>query len=517
MKKFFVLLLASSILLLNVPVASAETINLLTNGSFESGAGGWSTDDGCGVEIWQVGTMATNGSRIAELNSCSQASYWQDVEVTPGSFINFSFDHRGRDSSNEVLQATIAPAANPAAMFASYIHTATRGIWTRGQLETYIPFGVNVIRVQVRAMSGGSQGNLIDNLVLTGVQSTAVKASITTDKDSYIAGDTVQATLHIQGANTISNGGIDTSSFVINYDTNRFSDEITYSSGVANQSVDVALRTQGPIKNLIVLASSNSNGTAGNIVAPEVDLVTINLTTKQNILSQDLGFYLSNIIILTSDTNKLSAQYITDGNKIIHVTSKLDQATQAVVVAEGSQSTIADLDYAQGLVVALVPGLEKDLLQTRLNWMSSQLHADPALSSDSLVVQGQELRGFNPNNVIYSSTLENNTSRNRNVRSVSIITANPNGAIGTGTIVNLEGFDGQTHSYTVIINGDLDGDGQVNLIDYATVKQYILGMEYITNPLVQRVADLNGDGIIDAADLIKIKKQIQGSYTISQN
>jgi hypothetical protein len=42
-------------------------------------------------------------------------------------------------------------------------------------------------------------------------------------------------------------------------------------------------------------------------------------------------------------------------------------------------------------------------------------------------------------------------------------------------------------------------------------------MEYITNPLVQRVADLNGDGIIDAADLIKIKKQIQGSYTISQN
>lgn len=68
--------------------------------------------------------------------------------------------------------------------------------------------------------------------------------------------------------------------------------------------------------------------------------------------------------------------------------------------------------------------------------------------------------------------------------------------------------EGFTFIYLDIITpGDTDGDGQITLSDYSSVKNMLSGDEAFTN--LQTVsADLNGDGTVDAFDLFEINKFI---------
>ena len=51
-----------------------------------------------------------------------------------------------------------------------------------------------------------------------------------------------------------------------------------------------------------------------------------------------------------------------------------------------------------------------------------------------------------------------------------------------------------------IIPGDVNGDGEVDDIDYTALKLYIVGKP--VKGFVPEVADLNGDGIVNAQDLV---------------
>ena len=53
--------------------------------------------------------------------------------------------------------------------------------------------------------------------------------------------------------------------------------------------------------------------------------------------------------------------------------------------------------------------------------------------------------------------------------------------------------------------GDLDISGSVDALDYAIMKQYLLGMIEFDSETYRR-ADLNEDGEVDAIDLSLIKK-----------
>ena len=87
---------------------------------------------------------------------------------------------------------------------------------------------------------------------------------------------------------------------------------------------------------------------------------------------------------------------------------------------------------------------------------------------------------------------------------------NPSGSglVGTGTKLTYNGI-----TYTVVVKGDLDGDGTVQATDYAMVKRAFLGT-YDANREQNLAASLTNGETIEAADYVMIKRHFLGTYNI---
>ena len=89
-----------------------------------------------------------------------------------------------------------------------------------------------------------------------------------------------------------------------------------------------------------------------------------------------------------------------------------------------------------------------------------------------------------------------------------------NTVLGTGFKVTLS--DGEDRAtYTLIIYGDIDGDGEIDSTDLLRLRQHILKQRILSGPF-KDAADVDKDGEIDPLDLLKIKQHILKQTTISQ-
>ena len=67
--------------------------------------------------------------------------------------------------------------------------------------------------------------------------------------------------------------------------------------------------------------------------------------------------------------------------------------------------------------------------------------------------------------------------------------------------------DSKQLSYTLILNGDLDMNSEVNAFDITLLVKAIVGAE-INTPYSELAADVNADGQVDIMDLVRIKKML---------
>ena len=88
---------------------------------------------------------------------------------------------------------------------------------------------------------------------------------------------------------------------------------------------------------------------------------------------------------------------------------------------------------------------------------------------------------------------------------------------GTGTVVNFV-VDGEVYeSYTVVIFGDLNGDGVVDSYDYSVLAAMVNGdIEAEEGTALYFAADLFVDGAVDAYDLSVISAYVNGDAEITQ-
>lgn len=89
-----------------------------------------------------------------------------------------------------------------------------------------------------------------------------------------------------------------------------------------------------------------------------------------------------------------------------------------------------------------------------------------------------------------------------------------NDSFKTGDIVTITGSD-ETKTYTVIIYGDVNGDGKITAVDYVNVKNYIMQASNLSGGYLA-AADVNKDGKITAVDYVQIKNSIMGKSSITQ-
>ncbi len=84
------------------------------------------------------------------------------------------------------------------------------------------------------------------------------------------------------------------------------------------------------------------------------------------------------------------------------------------------------------------------------------------------------------------------------------------GKIATGDKVKIG-----NNTYTVVIYGDVNGDGSISSVDYVKIKNHITGANKLSGASLQ-AADANRDGSIKSVDYVKVKNHIIGASKITQ-
>ncbi len=82
------------------------------------------------------------------------------------------------------------------------------------------------------------------------------------------------------------------------------------------------------------------------------------------------------------------------------------------------------------------------------------------------------------------------------------------GNIATGWTITVN-----NKTYTIVVKGDTNGDGQIKATDYMRIKNYIMDSSKLTDAQ-KSAADVNKDGQIKATDYMKIKNYIMGTSNI---
>lgn len=82
--------------------------------------------------------------------------------------------------------------------------------------------------------------------------------------------------------------------------------------------------------------------------------------------------------------------------------------------------------------------------------------------------------------------------------------------IGTGTIAKLP--DGTT--YTIVVYGDISGDGVINSADLLKLRRHLIGSEKLNGAYLE-ASRLTNDNEVNSADLLKLRQHLLGTSTIS--
>ena len=86
-------------------------------------------------------------------------------------------------------------------------------------------------------------------------------------------------------------------------------------------------------------------------------------------------------------------------------------------------------------------------------------------------------------------------------------TVGKDAAVGTGMKLVLGDGNSTVKEYTVIVTGDANGDGKINVSDAVAIKAHILKTSALTGEY-SVAADVNGDGKLNVSDFVALKAHI---------
>ncbi|MDQ3127805.1 MAG: PEP-CTERM sorting domain-containing protein [Chloroflexota bacterium] len=159
-----------------VPGVAANDVSLMDSSLVPPGT---TTDSANQIEVWGdgfLGVPAYEGTSFAEINANSAGTLYQDVVTTPGSTLNWTLQHRGRDATDvmKVLigDATVADVTSDTGWDAvSPDISDAETAWGEATGAYVVPTGQTCTRFAFRAVSSGvgneSYGNLIDAIGFT--------------------------------------------------------------------------------------------------------------------------------------------------------------------------------------------------------------------------------------------------------------------------------------------------------------------------------------------------------------
>ena len=114
---------------------------------------------------------------------------------------------------------------------------------------------------------------------------------------------------------------------------------------------------------------------------------------------------------------------------------------------------------------------------------------------------------FKLNNNINITTFKNNLNYSSIIKSNNNILKD-NDLIRTNMTITYTDDEGNVQIYNTSVLGDVNGDGNINALDYVKIKNHIMNTKKITGDVFILSADYNNDGKISALDYVRIKNYI---------
>ena len=138
------------------------------------------------------------------------------------------------------------------------------------------------------------------------------------------------------------------------------------------------------------------------------------------------------------------------------------------------------------------------------------------ISGANIHIDGDYITGLSLTSSIDSiATKVNKYDSNATVKVVKENKNAPSNILTTGDTVTISS-NGESKNYTVVLYGDINGDGVVNALDLLKVQKHILSINKLSNANL-KAADPSKDGIVSALDLLKVQKHILGIAFINQD
>ena len=224
-------------------------------------------------------------------------------------------------------------------------------------------------------------------------------------------------------------------------------------------------------------------------------------------------------VYVSSSTSSvsLSAKTVNSGSKISGSISGTGSASGSVNVNEGNNAIKVSVTAQNGSVKTYTVNVHREKSNTNTNTntgTNTDLYSVVTKSGykiNSNYVSGISI-GTKASSVI--------NSIKKNDANATVVVKNSSGKtiesdfIGTGSTVEITDGDKKT-TLTVVIYGDVSGDGKINALDLLKVQKHILGINKLSNSYLSS-ADPSADGKVNALDLLKIQKHILGINSIKQ-
>lgn len=283
---------------------------------------------------------------------------------------------------------------------------------------------------------------------------------------------------------------ISSDSNIVKYENNNIQG---LKNGMAKIYVDLKVGTQ------VMRLESKVNVT--NINVPGIDITNVIINKSEISLNEKENIQLSVTLNPTNHTLSKEIKWTSSNSKIASV--------------DNNGKVTANLVGTATITATAINGKSANCVVT-VKKKSLTILEEEVLNHFGLIKKDGYVIGFKLGSNV--NNIKQNLSSYPNVKLISFKDASgneiSNGTISTNMKFTLE-FNQRQYNYTVVIKGDVNGDGLIYATDYVKIKNHIMGKTRLQGAYL-KAADINNDNNIYATDYVRIKNYIMGKGTIEQ-
>ena len=277
--------------------------------------------------------------------------------------------------------------------------------------------------------------------------------------------------------------------------------KLTYSSNNTNVAI---VSSSGKITGIgsgkATITAKTSNGISSSIDITIYSPVTDILLSTDNVVIQVDGSFIIDAEVLPEDADNKKLNYKSEDDRI----AKVAEDGKVTGISEGNTNIVVSSD-------------EGNISKTIKVTVTRKLQDGEIVFDEKLQIDGNEIAGLNNKNNTANELLNKIQTNytvevyNKNGEKIS-----GNSLVGTGSTIKITDNKSLIIEYTLIMYGDVNGDGKINSIDLLVLQRHILEIEKLSNIYVKAGNVRKNGKAPSSVDCLLIQRHILGLQNIEQ-